>query len=206
MKTAGGKPATSLRIGAKTVWIAGISYWRTTTSIATSKVIPGDATDVTVPDVTVPEMTVPDVTVRQASFCDLTVDELYAILRLRSEVFVVEQSCVYLDPDGRDAEPETHHWWTERNGAPVAYLRLLDDGAARRIGRVVTHAAARECGMAAQLLQTVLGNTSGPWVLDSQSHLTEWYERFGFVVAGDEFIEDGIPHVPMYRAVPSAST
>ena len=162
--------------------------------------------DVTVPEMTVPDVTVPDVTVRQASFGDLTVDVLYAILRLRSEVFVVEQSCVYLDPDGRDTEPETHHWWTERNGAPVAYLRLLDDGAARRIGRVVTHAAAREGGMAAQLLQTVLGNTSGPWVLDSQSHLTEWYERFGFVVAADEFIEDGIPHVPMYRAVPSAST
>ena len=66
--------------------------------------------------------------------------------------------------------------------------------------------AAREGGMAAQLLRTVLGNTRGPWVLDSQSYLTGWYERFGFVVAGGEFIEDGIPHVPMYRAAPSANT
>ncbi len=151
-------------------------------------------------------MTVPETTVSHASFGDLTVNELYAILRLRSEVFVVEQSCVYLDPDGRDTEPDTRHWWVERDGAPVAYLRVLEDATARRIGRVATHMAARNSGLAAQLLQTVLGHTSGPWVLDSQSHLTGWYERFGFAVAGDEFIEDGIPHVPMHRAVPSTGS
>ncbi len=135
-----------------------------------------------------------------ATFDDLTVKELYAILRLRSEVFVVEQACVYLDPDGRDIEPTTLHLWVEHNGVPVAYLRVLDDGKAQRIGRVVTHPDARSGGIAGRLLRTVLDVTSGPWVLDAQSYLTEWYEGFGFVVAGEEFIEDGIPHVPMHRS------
>jgi ElaA protein len=184
------------RTGAKTVSIAGISCWKTTTSIATSAATPGE-TELTASD------TVPEERVRQSSFGDLTAHDLYGILRLRSEVFVVEQSCVYLDADGRDTEPETTHLWIERNETPVAYLRVLDSGESRRIGRVVTHPAARGSGLAGRLLQYVLDTTSDPWVLDAQSHLTGWYEHFGFVVSGDEFIEDGIPHVPMRRAAPS---
>jgi len=161
-------------------------------------VIP-DSTEVTAPEDR-PEKVVSDERVRRASFGDLTVNELYSILRLRSEVFVVEQACVYLDPDGHDTHPETQHLWIERDGSTVAYLRVIDERSVRRIGRVVTHPDARNDGIAGRLLQHALDRTSGPWVLDAQSHLTAWYTRFGFVVAGDEFVEDGIPHVPMRRA------
>lgn len=133
-----------------------------------------------------------------APFDALTVNELYGILRLRSEVFVVEQACAYLDPDARDTEPATLHMWIATNDIPcAAYLRVLDDGDARRIGRVVTDAEARGRGLAARLMQCALHETEGPWVLEAQSHLTAWYERFGFSAAGDKYIEDGIPHVPM---------
>lgn len=130
-------------------------------------------------------------------FDDLTPAELYAILRLRSEVFVVEQACPYLDPDGRDTETETLHLWI---GTPAdAYLRVLDEGYSRRIGRVATRPAARSGGLSARLIEHVLATTDGPWVLDAQSHLTGWYARFGFAGTGEEFLEDGIPHTRMSR-------
>ncbi len=135
--------------------------------------------------------------IHDRQFDQLSVAELYDILRLRAEVFVVEQNCPYLDPDGRDPEPGTRHVWI---GTPVdAYLRVLDDGSVRRIGRVVTRPAARSGGLAAQLVEYVLGSTPGPLALDAQSHLVDWYARFGFTVAGDEYLEDGIPHTPMRR-------
>ena len=130
-------------------------------------------------------------------FAELTTAELYDILRLRSEVFVVEQECAYLDPDGRDDQPGTRHVWV---GTPVdAYLRVLDDGGAHRIGRVVTRPSARSAGLAAQLMEHVLAHVPPPWTLDAQSYLTAWYARFGFVVSGPEYVEDGIPHTPMRR-------
>ena len=135
--------------------------------------------------------------IHDKAFAELTTKELYDILRLRSEVFVVEQECAYLDPDGRDDEPGTRHVWV---GTPVdAYLRVLDDGAARRIGRVVTRPSARSVGLAAQLMKHVLAHVASPWTLDAQSYLTAWYARFGFVQSGPEFVEDGIPHTPMRR-------
>lgn len=137
--------------------------------------------------------------IRDTSFAELSTRELYDLLRLRAEVFVVEQECAYLDPDGRDDEPGTRHIWI---GSPVdAYLRVLDDGDARRIGRVVTRPTARSGGLAARLVEHTLAHTAGPWRLDAQSHLTGWYARFGFVVCGPEFLEDGIPHTPMERAL-----
>lgn len=137
--------------------------------------------------------------IHDADFDGLTTTELYGILQLRSAVFVVEQECPYLDPDGRDIEPLSRHVWTERNGQIDAYLRVLDEGDARRIGRVVTSPDARGAGVAARLITHVLDTTAAPWVLDAQAHLTGWYERFGFVIAGIEYLEDGIPHVPMRR-------
>lgn len=144
--------------------------------------------------------------VRAARFADLTVGQLYGILRLRSEVFVVEQVCVYLDPDGRDAEPTTWHLWAEEEGLVVATGRLLDDGdRGWRIGRVATARAARGRGLAAAVVRRAIGlaDDGRPVVLDAQSHLVEWYAGLGFVPAGPEFVEDGIPHTPM-RLRPSA--
>lgn len=127
----------------------------------------------------------------------------YAVLRLRSDVFVVEQQCVYPDLDGRDVEPTTVHHWCSAAGHPhhvLAYLRVLADPEGRRIGRVVTAPAARGRGLAARLVAEVVESSGGQTlVLDAQSHATGLYARNGFVVTGPEFLEDGIPHVPMRR-------
>lgn len=139
------------------------------------------------------------------SFTDLDVSDLYAILRLRSEVFVVEQTCVYLDIDGRDTESGTVHHWIEREGSIDAYARAISDpDGATRIGRVVTSPRSRGEGLAARLVAHVIAVTPGVLVLDAQSYLVEWYQRLGFVVAGHEFVEDGIPHMPMTRAAAAA--
>jgi len=124
---------------------------------------------------------------------------LLALLKLRVDVFVVEQACPYPEIDGRDGETGTRHLWWDDGEGPVAVLRLLDDGDARRIGRVVTAPRRRREGLAARLLEHALATSEGPWVLDAQSHLAGWYGGFGFVPSGPEFVEDGIPHVPMRR-------
>lgn len=143
------------------------------------------------------------VTVHDAPLAELDPGTVYAILALRSAVFVVEQDCVYLDPDGRDLEPDARQLWAENAGAVVATLRLLrDPGPVARIGRVVTAASARGGGVAATLVRRAI-ELAGPVeiVLDAQSHLAGWYARLGFAVDGPEFVEDGIPHVPMRRPI-----
>jgi ElaA protein len=136
------------------------------------------------------------------AFAELDPRELYGILRLRAEVFVVEQACAYLDVDGRDLEPATRQLWFEDDtGAVVATARVLDDGDARRIGRITTRPDHRGQGLAARLVEHFLASTVGPWRLDAQSYLVDWYTRFGFVVDGPEYVEDGIPHVPMRKNV-----
>jgi ElaA protein len=83
--------------------------------------------------------------VRVAAFADFDNRTLYALLRLRVDVFVVEQNCPYPELDGRDTDPATRHLWTEDGTGPTAYLRLLPEraGAVHRIGRVCTRADAR---------------------------------------------------------------
>lgn len=140
---------------------------------------------------------------RTASFRDLDTTTLYAILKLRSDVFVVEQESIYTDQDGRDTEPATRHLWFSRDGEIRAYLRILDDGEVQRIGRVVTAPAARGAGLAGRLIEhalTVIGNR--PSVLGAQSYLVGFYGKFGYTQTGPEYVEDGIPHVPMFRAAP----
>jgi ElaA protein len=113
----------------------------------------------------------------------------------------VEQSCPYQELDGRDLEPGTRHLWVEDDGAPVAYLRMLrePDGWVR-IGRVLTARRHRGSGLATLLVRAALQEVADrPSRLDAQSHLTAWYERLGYAAAGPEFLEDGIPHVPMTR-------
>ena len=163
-------------------------------------------------------------TVISKRFDELTARELHDLLRLRIDVFVVEQVCPYHELDGRDVEPGTeHHWITgsatrgrirsvgpdetypspsaDDRDAVVVYARTLDDGeGTTRIGRVVTAPAARGAGLAAGLMTHLVDRFGDrTLVLDAQSHLGDWYRRFGFEPAGDEFVEDGIPHVPMRR-------
>ena len=138
---------------------------------------------------------------RRARFADLTPFEVYGLCRLRVDVFVVEQACPYPELDGRDVEPATEHLWFDADGVPVATIRVLDDdGASRAIGRVATDAAWRGRGLAARLMDEVLASYGdGPLTLGAQAYLEGWYERFGFRRSGPDYVEDGIPHVPMRR-------
>ena len=123
----------------------------------------------------------------------------YDVWRLRQSVFVVEQACPYPDLDGRDTEPGTRHVLLEDDGL-LGYARVLDDGEVWRIGRVVLAPAARGRGLADPLMQTALSVCPGrDVVLDAQAPLTGWYATLGFEVDGPEFVEDGIPHLPMRR-------
>ncbi|SFO42216.1 ElaA protein [Geodermatophilus obscurus] len=137
---------------------------------------------------------------RTARFAELTPFEVYALCRLRVDVFVVEQECPYPELDGRDVEPATWHLWFDDGGDVLATIRVLDDGATRAIGRVATAAGARGRGLAARLVEAGIALCEGvPVTLGAQAHLQGWYERFGFRLSGPGYVEDGIPHVPMRR-------
>jgi ElaA protein len=139
--------------------------------------------------------------VRSATVAQLDPTTLYSILRLRAEVFVVEQECAYLDLDGRDLEASAVQLWVERDGAVIATLRVLreTDGSAR-IGRVATAVSARGARLGAVLMQHALELSAGLAVLlDAQSYLVDWYASFGFEASGPQYLEDGIAHVPMRR-------
>ncbi len=143
-------------------------------------------------------MTQPEL--RVASFADLTTDQLYAVLRLRVDVFVVEQECAYPELDGRDDEPTTEHLWVDVGGEMAAYVRVLDDGDVARIGRVVTAQGHRGHGYAAQLMGLALeriGNRRTE--IGAQVQLEQWYGRFGFKRSGPDYDEDGIMHLTMIR-------
>jgi ElaA protein len=139
--------------------------------------------------------------IRVASFADLDTTTLYALLRLRCEVFIVEQEAAYLDIDGRDTEPATRHIWVAQAGNPVAYLRVLSEhDGGMRIGRVVVAKVARGAGVAGRLMEAALAVVGArPSVLDAQAHLADFYARYGYKINGDGYVEDGIPHVPMAR-------
>lgn len=136
---------------------------------------------------------------------DLAPAMLYALLRLRVEVLVVEQACPYQELDGRDLEATTRHFWLAPDGAVEdvrATLRMVEPVEAQfRIGRVCVARHARGKGAARRLLEAALAEVGdAPCILDAQTHLTGLYSGFGFVPAGAEFVEDGIAHVPMRRA------
>jgi ElaA protein len=139
--------------------------------------------------------------VRVAAFADLDARTAYLLWALRVDVFVVEQECAYRELDERDLEPQTRHLWVERDGRPVGYLRMLEEpDGARRIGRVCVAASARGQGWAGVLMDRALQEVGERrCVLDAQAHLAGWYARWGFSVSGSEFLDDGIPHVPMTR-------
>lgn len=138
--------------------------------------------------------------IRVVGFDDLDARTAYDVWRLRQQVFVVEQASPYPDLDGRDLEPTTRHMLLTDEGALVGYLRLLDDGDAARIGRVVVARSARGRGLADALMGAALKETGDRSVrLDAQVALTGWYARYGFAVTGPEFDEDGVRHAPMAR-------
>lgn len=143
-------------------------------------------------------MTWPEV--RVSSFDELDGHTAYRLWQLRETVFVVEQSCPYPELDGRDLEPTTRHVWVEHEGAPIAYLRVLEDSGVARIGRVLVARPWRGNGLAEVLMRRALEQV-GPRtsVLDAQSYLASWYVRFGYAPTGPEFFEAGVAHLPMRR-------
>jgi ElaA protein len=138
---------------------------------------------------------------RVATGDELTAAELYAVLKLRVDVFVVEQKAPYPELDGRDLLPETVHLWCPATGEPRAYLRLLTEPTGgRRIGRVCTTATARGTGLGGRLMAEAMRRI-GPAeaVLDAQTYAQDFYARFGFRPEGEPFDEDGIEHITMRR-------
>ena len=138
------------------------------------------------------------------AFAELSAREWHDIVRLRMDVFVVEQECPYPELDGRDTEPATRHCWVPGSSAGrpelpvVAYARGLDKpGGGTKIGRVVTHPAARQNGLGGLLVNHLVQTTSGPWTLDAQARLADWYAGLGFSPAGEPFDDWGMLHVPM---------
>lgn len=136
---------------------------------------------------------------------DLDAATLYALLTLRVDVFVVEQRCPYPELDGRDLESTTRHFWLEKPGGElISTLRLMEEHPNGRplfrIGRVCTRNAERGHGHTNRLMQAALAEVgSHPCRLSAQSYLADMYARHGFTRDGDEYVEDGIPHVPMLR-------
>ncbi|QXI31659.1 GNAT family N-acetyltransferase [Pseudomonas vanderleydeniana] len=134
-------------------------------------------------------------------------EQLYAILKLRTEVFVVEQNCPYQEVDGRDLEGDTCHLMGWRDDQLAAYLRLLDpvsQGGDVVIGRVVIAPQARGLGLGHELMGQALEQAEKHWpgvpiYLSAQAHLQGYYGRYGFVAMGEGYLEDNIPHIGMRR-------
>jgi ElaA protein len=148
-------------------------------------------------------------TLHRAWAADLDPHTLYEILRLRVDVFVVEQACPYPELDGRDLERAARHFWLggspDQNGHPeplLGCLRLLEEPSGDlRIGRLCTARTARGHGMGKRLMEAALADVgSGGSVLDSQEHLADFYRGFGFEATGPAYDWDGVSHVPMRRA------
>ena len=138
------------------------------------------------------------------SFESLELSELYALLRLRSEVFVVEQDCVYQDIDNHDQEAK-HLLGFSADGQLIAYVRVLPAGAYFErisIGRVITALSERGKGLGIQLMQEAMDRAIKEWgehpiQISAQEHLQRFYENFGFHSQGETYLEDGIPHIRM---------
>ena len=147
-----------------------------------------------------------------AAFSALSGKQIYAILKARCEVFVVEQNCIFLDIDGRDETALHLMAWTESDGL-AAYLRIHGPKTSFKeasLGRVLTTKIFRGTGIGRQLLEQGLKHLAAhypnqPVRIGAQSYLTDFYGSFGFVADSEEYIEDGIAHVEMLLAVPKKS-
>ena len=131
---------------------------------------------------------------------------LYELLRLRSEVFVVEQQCVFQDMDNTDQQA-MHLLGRDGQGRLAAYARCFGPGvkyAEASIGRVITADHARGSGAGHVLMREAVARVSAHWGapairIGAQARLQAFYEQHGFQVASDPYIEDGIPHIEMTR-------
>lgn len=139
-------------------------------------------------------------------FDELTAKELYQIIQLRNEVFVIEQDCIYQDADGKDLK--CGHLWATINDEVVAYSRIVPKGISYEnepsIGRVVSRGKHRGLGLGKHLIANsiqVIENRcfTSSIRISAQLYLKKFYESFGFEQVSKEYLEDDIPHIEMLR-------
>ncbi|GHA38741.1 ElaA protein [Salinimicrobium marinum] len=150
-------------------------------------------------------MNIQELDLKIKSFSELHISELYDLLQLRSEVFVVEQDCVYLDIDGKDGK--ALHVMGFRNGELVAYTRCFAPGIyfeEAAIGRVVVKANSRKENYGHEILRASVKAIEEEYdtaviKLSAQTYLVNFYESHGFQQIGKGYLEDGIPHIAMIK-------
>jgi len=142
-------------------------------------------------------------------FAKLSLHQLYDILRLRQEVFVVEQNCAYLDADDKD-QFSYHVLGLDQTNDLHAYTRLVPPGISYEgyvsIGRVITSSAFRGKNQGKPLMQFSIDQCQMIWPrraikISAQTYITQFYQSLGFEITGEEYLEDDIPHIAMIRDV-----
>ncbi|WP_407430849.1 GNAT family N-acetyltransferase [Arcticibacter sp.] len=139
-------------------------------------------------------------------FQDLSLEQLYQILQLRNEVFIVEQRCAYQDLDHLDEQ--CHHLMMYDEGRLIAYARIIPPGISYKeasIGRIVTHAHYRGKGVGAIMMKLILSDLEDllgnrPVKIGAQLYAEKFYEKFGFVRSSEVYDEDGIEHIQMIKS------
>ena len=138
------------------------------------------------------------------SFKELNKAELYQIIQLRIAVFIVEQDCPY--PDLDDMDQDAQHMWIEDAGKIVCYLRVNPAGSRftePSLGRIVTKKSHRNHGLAEKLIKKAIDlvceKESKAIRISAQCYLEKYYEKFGFLKASEEYLEDDIPHIEMLK-------
>ena len=136
-------------------------------------------------------------------FNELTVEEMYKILVLRNEVFIVEQECPYLDCDNKDLQ--SYHLFAEENGEIVSYLRVLEKGVSYdeiSIGRVAVKKNYRGNGISREMMLKAIEFIENELLettikIQAQAYLINFYSSLGFEAVSEEYLEDNIPHIDM---------
>jgi ElaA protein len=149
----------------------------------------------------------PDCSTVDRAWGELTTDEVYAFLKLRTDVFFLEQKIDETELDDRDREPETRHYWISDDHGIASYLRTLHNSDAehldahRLIGRVVVRPDRRGEGLSQKLLAEVIERHGAEaMMLHAQEYVAPLYAKFDFEPFGEVFVEAGIRHLSMYRA------
>ncbi len=140
-------------------------------------------------------------------FQQLDNNTLYEIIKLRVDIFVVEQKCPYPELDGKDRHHETLHLSAHDDEKLIAYARLLPPGLSypeTSIGRFAVGSSSRQQGIGSLLMTNCLNEANKAWPehnikISAQEYLQEFYEKFGFIKVSDRYFEDDIPHIAMLK-------